>query len=297
MKRPIWTGAVLALVTALFVGVAAQPASAHSVGGLHIHVDTAGVAGVGVNSTVIYGRHDAILVDTEFLRSDVQRVADFIAAKHLNLKALVVSGAHPDKFFGTQLIHERFPNAKIYSSRAAIDWFNGHAQAYLDYFKPLYGAEMPDKFAAISPLPGNVLWLEGQPLVVLSDLQGDVYARSNNAIYVPSNRTLITGDIAFYRTHAYLAESDASTRAQWVRDLDRLIRLHSATVIAGHKADPSLPNSPSALSETQQYIRTFDSAVRTSHNAAEVVAAVKQRYPDLALDFFLDLAAGAAFPA
>lgn len=298
MKRPFQIGAVLALVTALFVGAGAQSASAHFEGGcLNIHVDTASVDGVGVNATVIYGKHDAILVDTEFLRSDVTRVADFIAAKHLNLEALVISEAHPDKFFGAQLIHDRFPKAAIYSSPAAIDWFHGHAQAYLSYFKPLYGAQMPDTFPTISPLPSHVLWLEGKPVVVLTDLQGDVLARSNNAVYVPTNRTLITGDLAFEQTHAYLAESDASTRARWVRDLDRLIALHATTVIAGHKADPALRDSPSALAQTQQYIRYFDTAVRRSHSATELVTAVKAKYPNLALEFFLDAAAQAAFPA
>src|SRR2546421_9540439 len=67
---------------------------------LTLDIYTADSQGIGVTSTLIYGDHEAILVDTQFRISDAENLADRIAAKGMRLKAILVTHPHFDHFFG-----------------------------------------------------------------------------------------------------------------------------------------------------------------------------------------------------
>ena len=91
-----WMGpAVAALVVAGVVGAVVALAGSAP---LALDVYTADAQGVGVTSVLIYGEHEAILVDTQFRISDAEKLADRIAATKRRLKAILITHPHFDHF-------------------------------------------------------------------------------------------------------------------------------------------------------------------------------------------------------
>jgi hypothetical protein len=71
--------------------------------------------------------------------------------------------------------------------------------------------------------------------------------------------------------------------------------LHPLIVVAGHKRNSGLPDNPAALAFTRQYITDFDSTRKSASNADQVIAAMKQKYPQCSSEYFLMLSARKAF--
>jgi len=67
---------------------------------------------VANSSTLIYGQRDAVLVDTFLTVDQSQGLADAIVASGKTLKAIYVTHAHGDHFFGIRVLRDRFPNGK-----------------------------------------------------------------------------------------------------------------------------------------------------------------------------------------
>ena len=64
---------------------------------------------VANSATLIYGEQDAILVDTFLTVEQCNGLADAIVASGKTLKAIYVTHAHGDHFFGIKVLQDRFP--------------------------------------------------------------------------------------------------------------------------------------------------------------------------------------------
>ena len=106
----------------------------------------------------------------------------------------------------------------------------------------------------------------------------------------------VAGDIVFQRTHVWLAESSPKTRKAWLAALRKLAGRHPKTVVAGHKRTTESPDSPGAIAFTRDYIRAFEAAKASSHNADELISKMKQSYSEVGLDVILTSSANAALP-
>jgi glyoxylase-like metal-dependent hydrolase (beta-lactamase superfamily II) len=273
---------------------AAQSGSTDS---LTIDVYTADSTGFGVTSTIIAGPTELILVDAQFLQSDAQRLADRIAATGKHLKAIIVTHAHPDHYFGLATLRKRFRSVPIYMSPAALEEFKRTVSEKIATWSAIYGPEIPTDVPTPLPLPSRRFTVDGHAVEVVSNLQGDANTPTNSYVWVPSLSAQVEGDLVYDQVHVWLAESDSTTRAAWRETLRRLGAQKPKTAVAGHKRSADLPNSPDAVAFTARYIADFETARATAQNAEELIAAMKQKYPDLGLELILTYAARAAFPA
>src|SRR5207253_10613816 len=114
MKREVLAGLLLAVST---------PAALAAAVPLELDVYTATPEGLGVTSTLISGPTEAILVDAQFRKSDAEKVADKVVASDKKLKAIFVTHAHPDHYFGTAVLRKRFPGVPVYMTAAALKEF------------------------------------------------------------------------------------------------------------------------------------------------------------------------------
>ncbi|HEX9705351.1 MAG TPA: MBL fold metallo-hydrolase [Gemmatimonadales bacterium] len=272
-------------------------AQSGSTDSLTLDVYTADSSGFGVTSTLIYGPTEAILVDAQFLLSDAQRLADRIAATGRHLKAIFITHAHPDHYFGLATLRKRFRSVPIYMSPAALEEFKRTVSEKIATWSAVYGPEIPTEVPTPLPLPSRRFTIDGHAVEVVSGIQGDAATPTNSYVWVPSLGAQIQGDLVYDQVHVWLAESDSSTRAAWRETLRRLSAQKPKTAVAGHKRSPDLPNSPDAIAFTTRYIADFEAARATAQNADELIAAVKQKHPDLGLEAILTFAARAAFPA
>jgi glyoxylase-like metal-dependent hydrolase (beta-lactamase superfamily II) len=80
---------------------------------LHLRVFTSGPDGFSVNSTLVYGERDAVLIDTQFVMSEAYRVAAMILESKRNLTTVYITHGHPDHYFGIAALKQAFPKAKF----------------------------------------------------------------------------------------------------------------------------------------------------------------------------------------
>ena len=255
---------------------------------------TSSPSGFLVNSTLVAGDKDAVLVDAQFSLADAHRLVGTILDSKKNLTTVYVTHFHPDHYFGMVVIKQAFPKAKFVALPGAVAEIKKTWQTKVKQWAPMYGNLVPKQPVLPTALKGNTITLEGQALEIKGPAQGD--SADNTYVWIPSTKTLITGDLVYAGVHPWTAETTAATRKAWMKSLDELAALGATTVIAGHK-DPKLKDDPSAIKATRDYLEVFESAVASSKSSAEVQQKVKAKYGSLQLEIILQLGADAAFPA
>ena len=265
---------------------------------LALDVYTADTQGVGVTSTLIYGEHEAILVDTQFRISDAEKLADRIAAKGRRLKAILVTHPHFDHFYGASVLLKRFPGTPVYASASDIEYIKRDLAATVAQIRERFGADtIPADIQIPQPWPGTQFTVDGQPVDFIVGLQGDVGpGPRNNVVWIPSLAAAIVGDIAFNQVHLSLRATDAQSRKAWQETLRLLQERHPRIVVAGHKNHAELPDTPDVLAFNRAYLTEFEGALAASRTAGELVAAMKQKFPQAGLDRILSFTAARFFP-
>src|ERR1700731_4010840 len=75
---------------------------------------------VANSATLIYGERDAVLVDTFLTVEQCNGLADDVAASGKALKAIYVTHAHGDHFFGLKVLQDRFPNVQALATPEVV---------------------------------------------------------------------------------------------------------------------------------------------------------------------------------
>jgi glyoxylase-like metal-dependent hydrolase (beta-lactamase superfamily II) len=113
--------AALAAVTAAITGSILAAPAAHADTKLTATVFTGSPAGFLVDSTLVAGEKDAILIDAQFDLADAHRLVAMILESKKNLTTVYVTHFHPDHYFGLAVIQQAFPRAKLVALPAAVD--------------------------------------------------------------------------------------------------------------------------------------------------------------------------------
>lgn len=243
-----------------------------------------------VVSVIISGPTEAILVDAQNSPRDGQLLAERIAATGKHLTAIVVTHPDHDHYTGAAAVVQRFPGTPLYMTPAAIAWYDHHHpdQATVERMRSrLPPGTVPDSFVTPRPLTTNALTVDGVPIEVVADQQGDVEQPLNSWLWIPSLQTVVAGDVVFNHVHLWLWSSSAASRAAWRSALDVMAARHPRVVIAGHKASETAPDSPEAIAYTRAYLAAFDSLRASATTPDELIAGMRQRYPDAAIPLLL----------
>jgi glyoxylase-like metal-dependent hydrolase (beta-lactamase superfamily II) len=275
----------LSMLIALLITTAA-----HADTKLTTQVYTASPSGFLVNSTLVAGDKEAVLIDGQFTLADAHRLVAMIMESKKTLTTIYVTHFHPDHYFGLSVIKQAFPNAKLVATPETIKEIKKTWRAKVKQWGPMYGDLLPKTPLVPAPLKGNTITLEGQTLEIHANVQGD--SPDNSYVWIPSIKTVIAGDIVYRGVHPWTAETTAPARKAWVKTLDEIAALAPQTVIAGHK-DPKL--AAASLRATRDYLEAFDAAVASSKTPGDVQDKVKKQYGDLQLDVILKLGADAQF--
>ena len=267
-----------ATVTTALTFCLASISSAQAKDDLSLTVYNAPASSFGVNSTLISGEKEAILLDTGFTRSDAYRIAANVLDSGKQLKAIVISQADPDYYFGTEVLHEIFPNTPIVSTPAVIEAIEKKLPQKVAFWGPQMGANAPKTPIVPTAMNGNRLNLEGKTIEVrgtsgrLADLP---------YVWISSIKT-IAGDVNTYADmHVWTADSATpADRAAWVKRLDEMQALQPKTVVPGHQAG-AYDLSPRVIEQTRTYLLTFEQNLKKAKNSGQLIDAMKQAYPKL----------------
>jgi glyoxylase-like metal-dependent hydrolase (beta-lactamase superfamily II) len=258
---------------------------------LHLRVFTSGPNGFSVNSTLIYGDKDAILVDTQFVMSEAYRVAAMVLESKRNLTTVYITHPHPDHYFGMAALKQAFPKAKFVALPATVAGIRNGWEGRLKNWTPEFGFNLPTSGPILpDELQGNTLTLEGETLQIVGGVTGD--GPNNSYIWIPSLRAVIAGDIVFSGSHFMPPKMPQ----EWIKTLDQIAELKPVTVIPGHER-AGARNDASTIGAMKTYIQDYNEALDTSKTTAEFHSKMVRKYPNFALERLISSAADAAFPA
>jgi glyoxylase-like metal-dependent hydrolase (beta-lactamase superfamily II) len=205
-----------------------------------------------VASTLIYGAHDAVLVDPPFTREQVRRVGDWSERSGKHLTAVYATHGHGDHWFGTDLLLQRFPDAVAYATDTTIAMMHrqateGRAQLWDVDFPGL----IPPSPVVYQPIPVDGIKLEGHQLLAVE--VGHTDTDDTTVLHVPSIGLVVAGDVAYNGVHQYLLESAHGGVEAWLAALDEVAALQPRAVVAGHK-NTDLPDDPAIIEQTRDYL-------------------------------------------
>jgi glyoxylase-like metal-dependent hydrolase (beta-lactamase superfamily II) len=233
---------------------------------------------VSNSATLIYGRNDAVLVDTFLTIEHTNALADSIADTGKNLKYIYITHAHGDHFFGLQLLLDRFPNAIAIATPAVAKYCAEHVRPEVinGFWKPRFPGQISERLAVPQALQSNEFELEGKKMVAVETGFTDTF--DSTVLYLPSIGLIVGGDVVYNGIHLYLGETTAETRLEWKSVLDILIELKPKRVVAGHK-QPSFADEPVILMETKRYLEDFERVNAETSTTVELYNAMIALYP------------------
>jgi glyoxylase-like metal-dependent hydrolase (beta-lactamase superfamily II) len=292
--RPLMSALIVAAVLASAFAASGARAAAPNSPALSIEVLRTSAGSLYSNVTLIEGEHDAVLVDPPFTMADAHRVVAMVLDSGKHLTTVFVTHDHPDHFFATEVIADAFPDARIVAHPVVVADIWRSLPFKVKRWGPKLGANGPRHASAPQPLAGDTILLEGHEIRVLGPMQGDhVHA---TALWVPSIRTLVAGDLVFDQMYLWMGEHGPADIAAWGRSLDALAALKPEVVVPGH-SKPGLANDVSGLVFSQRYIALWPGFVASSKDSAELRAQVQQAFPeaiDILGDFLLGTSARVA---
>ncbi|WP_133703062.1 MBL fold metallo-hydrolase [Roseateles toxinivorans] len=268
--------------------VAADAQTAAAPAPLELKVINHGPASFHVNSVLVTGAKEAILLDAGFTRADALRVAAAVLDSGKKLSTIYVSAADPDYYFGLEVLRQEFPEAKIVTTAPTLKKIEASLPTKLQVWGPRLGANAPRKPVLPELMTGNTLQLEGRTLEVRG-LDDRLAHRSY--VWIPSIKAVVGGVNVFGGLHAWTADTQTvAERAAWVAKLDGIAALQPAIVVPGHML-PGTAQDASTVSYTRAYLQRFEAELPKAANAAALIATLQAAYPQAGLGIALDIGA------
>jgi glyoxylase-like metal-dependent hydrolase (beta-lactamase superfamily II) len=281
-------------LTAVILAPLILPTAASAEAQLQLKVHTGrGANGYDVNSTMIFGERDMVVIDPQFTLSEAHRLAAEILESKKNLTTIYVTHPHPDHMFGLTVLKQAFPSARIVAlpntvNAAKIAW-----PARQKFWFATYGNDIPGPEPVLpEELTSPRLTLEGEQFSITAGVQGD--GPGNSFVYIPSLRAVVAGDTVF--DQVYFGVPKDKAREEWMKTLDQIAALKPAILIPGHEG-PGARHDMSAIEFMKKYIAAWDASVASSKSPAEMKEKVLRDYPGLGMEFTLNDRIAAFFPA
>jgi glyoxylase-like metal-dependent hydrolase (beta-lactamase superfamily II) len=270
------------------LGVVAAGGAAAQTAPLTVKVYNADGASFHVNSVLVSGKTEAVVIDSGFTRADALRVAANVLDSGKTLKTIFISNADPDFYFGAEVLKAQFPQAQVLTTPAVREKIQAKLAGKLAFWSPKMGANAPQKPIVPDLLQGTTLSVDGETIEVRGT-SGELAHRPY--VWIPSIKT-IAGNIAIFgNLHVWTADTQkASERKAWFAQLDEIEALKPVTVVPGHMA-PGTTLDASAIRYTRDYLQRFDVEAAKAKTGAELIDAMKKAYPQAGLGMALDIGA------
>jgi glyoxylase-like metal-dependent hydrolase (beta-lactamase superfamily II) len=240
--------------------------------------DGAPLAWSPLSSTLIFGAHDAVLVDPPFTRTQIQRVGDWVERSGRRLAYIYATHGHGDHWFGTGELARRFPGVTVYATAGTIEVMRRQAGPSREQlFDRIFPGQIPETPVLAEPVPARGFLLEGNPVVAVET--GHTDTDQTSVLHVPSIGLVVAGDVAYNGVHQYVVEGGHGGLQEWLRALDRVAGLHPRAVVAGHK-NKNRPNDPAIVHETRQYLQDVIRLLEGKPAAREFYDQMTGLYPD-----------------
>lgn len=241
-----------------------------------------------VNAVVVSGKTEAIVIDTGFTRADALRVAAKVLDSGKALKAIFISNADPDFYFGAEVLKAQFPQAQVLTTPAVREKIVAKLASKVAFWGPKMGPNAPRTPVVPDAMNGTTLTVDGEVI----DVRGTTGELAHRPyVWIPSIKA-VAGNIAIFgNLHVWTADTQkASERQAWLAQLDEIDDLKPATVVPGHML-PGTPLDASTIAYTRAYLQRFETEASRAPNAAALIDAMKRAYPQAGLGLALEIGA------
>ena len=244
--------------------------------GLALKVYNPGTSAIfPVTSTIVYGKKDAALIDAQFQKQYAEQVVKEIRGMKKNLKYVFVSYHDPDYYFGLNVIHKAFPEAKIISTAQTAYLIEASKDLKLDVWKKQLGTDAPDTLIVPEPVD-SLPAIEGNALEVK-------YSKDDSAhpfVWIPSLKAIVGGGSVTEGGHIWMADTQGDKGIErWQQVISAMKQLEPATVVPAHFV--SSDYKPQVLDFVGKYLADYRQAAAKSNNADELTAAMEKAWPQL----------------
>jgi glyoxylase-like metal-dependent hydrolase (beta-lactamase superfamily II) len=242
-----------------------------------------------VNSVIIEGTHEVMLVDAQLTKTNAERVLQEIKETKKPLTIIYITHEHADHFLGLEAFKEAYPGVRIIANSTVVDRADKVYQQKIDKWQKILGSGATSRVVAIEQFDGNFIAFDGSKILVLKHIQGDT--DENTMLWIPEQRTLIAGDVVVNNMHLYTPETDTKARAKWLNSLQEIRELKPSIVVPGHSKVGAPLDANTAVDFTENYLLAFEEELKKAKNPDSLINAMKERFPSA--DFLLALERGA----
>ena len=229
------------------------------------------------SATLIFGDHDAVLVDTFATVGQNESLIQWVKDHGRQLTHIYLTHGHGDHVYGIGQLLEAFPAARALATVGTME--EARIQATDDYRDGFWGRLFPGQIP-VPVLPelieGDTLRLEGHTLQIVETGHTDTHGTTS--LWVPDIRLVVAGDVVYNNTHMYMAETTRQSRQEWIAALHAIKSLDPVHVVAGHK-HPDHTDDPATIEESIQYLSDFNDAELATSTALELYETVLARHP------------------
>jgi glyoxylase-like metal-dependent hydrolase (beta-lactamase superfamily II) len=277
-----------AVISLLFL-ISCPSAFARGQHGFTIKVFTSPDDQFWVNSVIVEGDDEVMLVDAQLTKTSAERVLQEIKETKKPLSIIYITHEHADHFLGLEVFKEAYPRVRIIANSAVVDRINKVYQEKLDKWKQILSSGATSHAVAIRKFDGDVIEFERSKIEVLKQIQGDT--DENTMLWIPGQRILIAGDVVVNNVHLYTAETDSKAREKWLNSLQKIRELKPSVVVPGHSKVGAPLNASTAVDFTENYLLVFEEELNKAKDPDRLIKAMKERFPSA--DFLLALERGA----
>jgi len=230
-----------------------------------------------VNSVIIEGADEVMLVDAQLTKTSAEKVLQEIKATKKPLSIIYITHEHADHFLGLEVFKEAYPSVRIIANSAVVDRINKVYQEKLNKWQKILGSGATSRVVAIEKFDADFIEFEGAKIEVLKNIQGDT--DENTMLWIPGQRILIAGDVLFNDMHIYTAETDSKARGKWLNSLQIIRDLKPLLVIPGHSKVGAPLDASAPVDFTENYLLVFEEELKKAKDADSLINAMKEKFP------------------
>jgi glyoxylase-like metal-dependent hydrolase (beta-lactamase superfamily II) len=253
---------------------------------LRVQTYTASDPGFAVNSHLIMGEKDAILVDAQFTRSEARKVVEMVRTSGKSLKAIFITHSHPDHFLGLEVLTREFPHVKVVATKNVVDSIRKSGQGYIIKWKPVYKDDFADNIVLPEVLANeDELSVEGEKIQVVELDAGE--SDHAAALFIPSLKTFVAGDALYNHVHLWLVENRIEG---WLNNLEKIGTIGNVDrVLPGHGE----PTDNKVIEINKKYIQDFVQATSPPATRDDALNKIREKYSDYRLPVIAELSVSA----
>jgi len=276
---------LLTLFTALLI---TSRVSAAEKAALTLKVYSASQSSFYVNSTLIYGETEAVVIDGGFSKADGLRIAANVLDSGKRLTTLFISQADPDYYFGAEVLMQIFPDAKVVATPSVLEKIEQKKAGKIAFWGPKMGVNGPINPITPEPWREKSFTVDGYRIEIKGS-EGELAHRPY--LWIPAIKAIVGNVALFNGLHVWTADMQtAALQKQWLIQLEEMRALKPEIIVPGHMAAGSELNAE-AISYTIDYLNAFNHAKQSSKESSALIATMTNLYPQAQFPLALEIGA------